>query len=148
MGRTVTGSVPGWVRLAHQFLFARDEQAKAEKSRGKFSKQLKDFIAEEGEETADGHLEVLFPEPLTIGGVTYLGLRNQRTNPQPLLDTERAEALLEKLGLTDKVAEEVTVVQWNWDELYVLNQQGLISDADLDSLFDEPEPRWSLTVIK
>jgi hypothetical protein len=150
VGRTVTGGgrVPGWVRAAHQFLFYRDEQASAEKSRGQFAATLKSYIFEEGEETPEGHLEVLFPEPLNIGGVRYLGLRNQRTNPAPLLDEDRAQELLDQLGLRDRVAEEVTVTQWNWDELYVLNQQGLITDEQLDSLFDEPEPKWSLVVIR
>ena len=148
MGRTVTGGVPEWFRQAHQFLFYRAEQAKATTRRDKLSKSLKEYIAANGEETPEGHLEVLFSDPLTIDGVAYLGLRNQRTNPQPLLDTERAEKLLDNLGLKDRVAEEVTVIQWHWDELYVLNQQGLISDEDLDSLFDAPEPRWSLVVIK
>jgi hypothetical protein len=142
------------MRAAHQYLMYRDQEAAAKKLKDRANKApgggnlLKDYVAEHGEENSDGHLDFLFDEPLNIGGVRYRGLRNQKSQGAPLLDEDRAEVLLKNLNLRDRVAKEVTVVVWDWDELYVLNQQGLITDEQLDSLFDDPDPTWSLVVIK
>jgi hypothetical protein len=52
---------------------------------------------------------------------------------------EDAEALLEKKGLLDRVMKEVTTVVFDQDELYLLHQEGLISEEEIDSLFTENE---------
>jgi hypothetical protein len=144
------------MRAAHQYLFQRDIENKAAKAKAqavavpgeKGGNLLKDYVAANGEETAEGHLEWYFDEPVTIGDETYKGLRNQRKPGEPLLDEERAEELLTKLGLRDEVIKEVTVEVADWQQLYVLNQEGKLTDEQLDSLFDEPEPSYSLVVIK
>lgn len=154
MGRTVRGGVPQIMRAAHQYLLYRDQEAAAKKLKDKATKApgggnlIKDYIAENGEENSDGHVDFLFEEPLAIGSATYRGLRNQKTQPAPLLVEDRAEVLLKELGLLARVAKEVTVTVWDWDELYVLNQQGKITDDQLDALFDTPDPTYSLVVIK
>jgi hypothetical protein len=155
VGRTVRGSVSKVMQTAHQYLLYRSQENEAKRLKEKViagaggkGNTIKDYVAEHGEETAEGHIEWRFPEPLTIGGQTYAGFRNQRSQGEPLLDEDRTEKLLVELGLRDQIVREVTVEVWDWDMLYVLNQQGKITDEQLDSLFDEAEPSWSLTVIK
>lgn len=154
MGRTVRGSVSRVMQTAHQYLYYRYEEAAAKRRKDATVKApgggnlLKEYVAEHGEETPEGHLEWRFSDPLNIGGEVYLGLRNQRSQGDPLLDEDRAEVLLKELGLRDEVVRTEQVEVWDWDKLYVLNQQGKISDEQLDSLFDEAEPSWSLVVIK
>lgn len=151
--RVVRGSVPQIMRTVHQYLFYRDQAAEAERQKKaaydpKKNPELRNYVLANGELTPEGHVDWLFEEPLTIGASTYLGLRNQMSPGEDLLDTERAEKLLVELGLRDQVIKPVTTEVAEWDELYVLNQKGLITDEQLDSLFDPQPPSFSLVVIK
>jgi hypothetical protein len=55
------------------------------------------------------------------------------------LDAEKAEELAIAKGIRDRVFKEVTTEVLDQDELYVLNQEGILSDEELDSLFVETE---------
>lgn len=148
VGRTVRGSVPQVLRTAHLYLGHRAESLTTDAAKKREADELKKYIAVHGEETPEGHLDWVFDQPVTVAGTTYTGLRNQRSNPAPLLDEEDAEALLTELGLRDEVIQTVEVEVADWDKLYVLHQQGKITEEQLDSLFHTPEPSWSLVVIK
>ena len=149
MGRAVRGSVPQIMRTAHQYLHWRDEEARArrekEKAGGKQGQTIKDYIASHGEPNGD-HLDWLFDEPVTIGGETFLGMRRQASSDE-YMDEELAQELVERKGLRDRVVREVTVEVWDYDELYVLNQEGLVTNAEIDSLMTT-ETKYSLVVIK
>ena len=132
------------LRTAHQYLHYRDVEAEAKKAKPN-SEDIKKYIAENGEENGN-HIDWLFPSPVTIGSATYRGLRNQG-KPDTFMDEDKARELVEAKNLRDKVVREVTTEVWDWDELYVLNQQGLISDDEIDSLMTT-EIKYSLVVIK
>jgi hypothetical protein len=53
------------------------------------------------------------------------------------LDEEATETLLHTKGLKDRVFKEVTTTVLDQDELYVLQQEGLITEEELDALFTE-----------
>src|SRR5262249_39566942 len=134
MGRQVRGrtSVSQIMRTAHQYLFYRDQEANAKRLKAaaydpKKQTALRDHVAQNGEENADGHVDWLFEEPLVVGEATYLGLRNQKKS-DTFMDEEKAQELVESKGLRDKIVKQVTTEVWDWDELYVLNQKGVISD--------------------
>jgi hypothetical protein len=145
----VRGSVPKPMRLAHQYLYYRDAERGAkgqkEEAGGKNGAALKDYILEHGEANGD-HIDWNFPDPLEIGESVYLGLRAQASS-SVLMDEEAAIELLDKKGLTDRVRKEVTAIQWDWSELFELNQEGLISDAEFDALM-ETQTNYSLVVIQ
>jgi hypothetical protein len=151
MARTM--SVPAIVRAAHSYLFYRDEEAKAKKAKeravevlgDKKRNLLKEYVDEHGTPNGKDY-DWYFPEPITIGDFTYQGLRNQASEKH-LFDDDRAQTLLAAKGLTDRVRREVTTVEWDYDELYSLNQEGLLTDDELDSLL-EIEVSYSLVVIK
>lgn len=153
MGRVVRKVVSGVERAAHQYLFYRDEEARAKKAKDKAvavqgdrkANLLKDYIAEHGEPNGD-HVDWLFEQPLTIGDQTYLGMRNQ-ASASTFMDPDKAEELVVAKGLRDKVFKIVEVEVADWDELYRLNQQGVISDDEIDDLMTT-ETSYSLVVIK
>jgi hypothetical protein len=69
--------------------------------------------------------------PVTVGDKTYRTLKNERRVSERL-DEDAAEELLKSKGLLERCQK--TVVVFDPDELYVLNQEGLLSDEELDSL--------------
>lgn len=144
------GGVPQMLRKAHQYLSFRAQAANLDKVKDPLGKELKAHIAQSGELDANGNVDLLFPEPLTIDGETFLGLRNQKIQPAPLVDEEKVDELLATLPpeIRERVVREVTITVRDDDELYVLNQEGLITDDQLDGVMFTPEPRYSLVVIK
>lgn len=153
MGRVVRKVVSGVERAAHQYLFYRDQEAAAKRAKDKAvavpgdrkANLIKNYIAEHGEANGD-HVDWLFTQPLTIGDQTYLGMRNQASS-STYMDTDKAEELLKTKGLRDQVFKTVEVEVADWDEVYRLIQQGLITDDEYDALM-ETETTYSLVVIK
>lgn len=74
--------------------------------------------------------------PLIHEGKVYRTLKKERRVSERL-DETAAEALLAKKGLLERCQK--TVVVFDPDELYVLNQEGLLTDDELDSLIDIKE---------
>lgn len=146
-------AVPAIVRAAHSYLFYRSQEAEAKRQKelatsvagDKKRNLLREYISENG--TPNGKdLDWVFDEPLTIEGSTYDGLRLQAKERQ-LLDEDTARDLLASRGLTHRVRREVVTEEWDWDELYTLNQEGKISDDELDSL-THTDTQFALVVIK
>lgn len=147
VSRTVRGSLSAVMRTAHQYLYYRDEEAKAKKAKPD-SKGLREYIAENGELTPEGHIDFVFPEPVVIGEATYKGLRNQKTPGKNYIDEEKAQALAAKVKATNRLRTVVEVEVWDYDELYVLNQEGLVTDDQLDAVMETGDDSWSLVVIR
>lgn len=148
-----SGSVPAIMRTAHQFLFYRDQEleARAAKERAiavlgdRKRNLLKEYIDANG--TPNGKdFDWYFPDPLTIGENSYDGLRMQ-AKETIALDTDAALALLEAKGLTDRVAHEVTTVEYDWEELYELLQEGELTQEEIDGLM-VTDTQYALVVIK
>ena len=97
------------------------------------------------EDETTGHLVWEFPSAIPVGEKSVTGLTYQKTEPDPELNTDAAEKLLADLGLTDEASSMQRV--YDWGKLYVLNQEGKISDDQLDELFTiRGKTKWSLTV--
>jgi hypothetical protein len=152
MTRTVRNlTVAPILRAAQTYLFQRDIEAAAKRAKeaavavpgDKKANAIKDHVAKVGKPAGD-HVEWYFDEPMVIGAVTYLGFRNEAKS-STFIDTDKADELIEKLGLKDKV--EKTTVYVDYNELYNLNQLGLVSDDDIDSVL-VTDVNYALTVIK
>lgn len=137
------------VKTAHTYLFNRAQASSATSVKNRESPVLKKWIAANGvEDETSGHINWVFDEPLTIGGETIKGLRNECKRGTPQLDEEAAQKLVTDKGLRERVVSEITVEVWDYDELYTLNQQELITDDELDALYPPTDPTYSLVVIK
>lgn len=97
-----------------------------------------------GEEDGEGN-RVL---PATINGQKIVA---QRKSPAPYIDMDAAEKLLRELDPTgvlyDKVFKRTVERVFHEDELFVLNQMGVVSDEALDALEVQGEPSYSLVVV-
>lgn len=75
----------------------------------------------------------------------------QKKSPAPYIDMDKTEALLHELDPTgvlyDKVFKREVIRTFHEDELFVLNQTGVISDEALDALEVQGDPSYSLTVV-
>lgn len=137
VARSVRGTVDGIISTAHEYLFCRDSAAPIVRQRDVAARKLKEYFegVNPGEE---GHKELLFSHP------DYQGLQLRHSESQ-LIDPVKAKALVTAKDLKARVVS--MVESWNFDELYVLNQQGEITDDELDGLFVTQES-WSLQVLK
>ena len=80
------------------------------------------------------------PEPFEFGGSTYTSLKREKRSSQVFLE-EEAEALVRSKGLWEQASTTITVL--DQDKIFILNQEGKISDDEIDELFDE-KVTWAL----
>lgn len=141
---------------AHEFINYRDTAAEAVKLKDKKRDILKGWLTMKnaahkfvnGRVDSDGHRYFDFAAPLTIGEYTYKAVVAQRKTSS-YLDEDAAEVLLKSKGDSsyDLVFKRKVVREFDGDELYVLNQKGVITDDELDKLTVEEES-YSLTTVK
>lgn len=147
--RTLT--VAPILRAAQTYLFQRDIEAAAKRAKeaavavpgDKKANAIKNHVAKVGKPAGD-HIEWYFDEPMTVGDVTYLGFRNEAKS-STFIDSDLADKLIADKDLLAKVTKTVEYVDYN--ELYNLNQLGLVSDEEIDSVL-VTETNYALTVIK
>lgn len=138
-------AVARWMQQAQSYLYERDVAAAATKRKNAAREFLYDYILDHGTETGDRHRQVDFPEPVTVGDAKYAGLELRR-KVTPMLRTDDAYDLLKARGLLDRVIEVVPAHErYNWEELYVLVQEGLLTEEEIDGLQDE-DIVWALHV--
>lgn len=100
-----------------------------------------------------GSLLVEFDDPIQLDGVTVTGLENVRKESSEL-DLDKVDAWLDSVSdeatrkaLAKRLYKPVTDYVFQQDQLYRLQQEGVISEELLDSLFTT-EITWALTVKK
>lgn len=137
-------------RRAQEFLYYRDDESTAKKQKEQARDAIKAYFESttKAREDENGHKYFDFEEPIQINGVTYKGLQNQRKVTSSI-DVGLVEAWLadQPSDFRERVFREVTVTEFDQDELYVLNQEGILPDDVLDS-FTVQNPTWSLNVVK
>jgi hypothetical protein len=131
--RRSTGTIVGKLL---QFLVLKDEVATSTKRIDGLKKELTQHVVEHGETDDKGHRNFTLPEPLEYGDKQYVGFQQQRRVSQSF-DTEVAEKVLKDKGLWNRAT--VVIREIDQNEVYVLNQEGLLTDAELDSMFAERE---------
>lgn len=129
MDRVLTEAVNG-------FLFNRAEQERTGKQRDKYRDVVRQEVLTWGREDEGGHRWIDFDSDLTIEGKTYKAICAQR-RVSSSIDLDATEALAKELGLLDEVFPVTPVRQFDEDKLYALNQQGKITDKQLDGLITE-----------
>lgn len=119
-----------------QFLVLKEEVATTTKRIDSLKKELTEHVKEHGETDDKGHRNFVLPAPVQHGEKTYTGFQQQRRVAQAF-DDQVAEKILKDKGLWDRAV--VMIPEIDQNEVYVLNQEGLLSDAELDSMFAERE---------
>jgi len=99
----------------------------------------------------NGSQLVEFPEVKEVGGRKFAGVENRRTVTS-VLDPDLIDEWLETLPaakrqkISAQILTEVKEYVLDPDELFKLNQQGVIDDDTLDSLYRTNES-WALNVV-
>jgi hypothetical protein len=126
------------VRRAVREWLVQDDAVKAFSERLVEAKGLLMKILEsEGRNDERGSQWIRFPDDPVEGRITAIK-RERRVTPK--LDEERAEEYLKRRKLYSQCTETITVL----DEAKILdlNFKGVISDADLETLYD-PKETWA-----
>lgn len=167
-------SVSSAARAAHTFIFQRDIAQTANKAMKEARTGIQAFLLPDPENEElnpnsvrideKGHRYYDFDAPVEINGVRYKGLRFQRGvsanisldkvreffdclhngEPDPIWSKAERERRAE---LKKSVYKPVTTWEWDFEELYRLNQEGKLTDDELDS-FTQTNITWSLNVEK
>lgn len=145
-------------KAAHEFLFNRDSESAAVKSKNRARDVLKGWLTLKnaagkmlnGDVDDKGNRTLYFEEPLTIGETEYAGVQAQKKTPEPSIDTDATEALLKAKGAKhyDAVFKRQVIRVFSEDDLYVLNQKGIVSDEELDALMVTGDPTYALVAVK
>lgn len=138
----------------HEFLYYRHEEAAAKRRKESAYKPSKTAardniivkaIINNGElDESTGSYTWKFNDPMVIVNKEVTALTWQRSTGYQI-NEDAAQELARAKGLVSKVTHTETV--WDYDEFYVLNQKGKITDDELDSLITESES-WSLRVTE
>lgn len=128
-----TGSPVAKVR---EFLTLKFQEGLIVTRKNHLRDEISEFVDENGEVDEKGSKFWELPTPIEVNGQTFKSVKREKRTSIVLAE-EAVEALLEQKGLKDRVYKPVTTVVLDQDELYVLNQEGLITDEELDSLFVE-----------
>jgi hypothetical protein len=132
MARTVTRPKRGSLEdLLTQWATMKSEGDLIAKRQKELRDEMTAEVQEKGIPDEKGSLYLNLHTEVTVGSKTYRTLKSERRVSERL-DETAAEQLLAGKGLLERAMK--TVVVFDPNELYVLNQEGLLSDDELDSL--------------
>lgn len=137
-----------FLRNVHTFLFNRHNEEVAKQRKLTERDRLKEYVREHGYEDGSGNLCIDFDNPVESMGKTWRGLQLRRVQGAATLDEDWAFNYIEENGLTERAVKIVVLEEIDQNELAVLNQEGIISDDDLDQMFTRPEVTWALYPVE
>lgn len=133
--RVVKRSNPlsGTVGKFRQFLLLKQEGVELKRREDLLKKDLLATAETEGTEDETGSQVFNLDEPITDGQKNFTGFTRQR-RVSTSLNEERTELFLNAAGLLE--AAQRTEVVLDHDKVFALQQEGKITESDLDSFFD------------
>lgn len=135
-----------WLKKSHQYLFTLDQETKLKKQRESLRDDLKTMVMW-GEPDENGNYNYDFPDPISVDGETYYrGLQAQRRVSE-FLDDDTAYQVIDMAGLWSRCVKEEIVYNIDYDEVFACNQEGLISDDDIDAIIQH-DTSYSLVKVK
>lgn len=144
MARAAVGEA---LRNAHQYLLALHSETENRKSREKAREFLKPFIMGSFEPDHNGNFYYEFPEPVSVDGETFIAGLMARRRVSEFTNLELAEQLVKLHKLEKRCIKKVVSYELDLDELYAANQEGIISDDEIDSIL-EIDVSYSLEKVK
>lgn len=144
MARAAVGEA---LRNAHQYLLALHSETENRKARESAREFLKPFIMGSFEPDESGNFFYEFPEPVSVDGENFIKGLMARRRVSEYTNLEIAERLVKLHKLEKRCIKKVTSYELDLDELYAANQEGIISDDEMDSII-ETDVSYSLEKIK
>ncbi|MDX3260722.1 hypothetical protein PV336_15995 [Streptomyces sp. MI02-2A] len=121
-----------------QFLTLKFQEQQIVTRKNLLRDEVSAFVDETGEVDEKGSKFWKLPAPIEVNGQKFTEVKRER-RVSTRLDVDAVETLVNEKGLRDRVYKPVTEIRLDQDELYVLNQEGLLTDEEMDSLFTEAE---------
>lgn len=150
-------------RQAQKYLFDRTDKLLAEAKFKRSSKPIKEWLDERddngkfvnGVEDTEGNRVFKFSRLMQgVDGKTYSGVMLKRSQGENYFDPEEVLEFIRVVdvakGANGHISERVikTIEVPDLDELYVLQQEGTITEKQLRGLMHEPAPQYALWPIE
>jgi hypothetical protein len=126
-----------------EYLHCADEEERAKGRKNRARDWIKEQIRSLGEPDESGNFIWEF-DHIPSGSGFCTGLKLQRRVSE-YISEDKAMALIARKALGKRCVEWVAVPDMN--EIYVCNQEGIISDEEMDELM-EVEETWALVKVK
>lgn len=123
-------------RKAKQFIFLRNEEKVIKSRKEQERDAIKQWMQNNAETDHDGHQYFYLPETVSVGGESFNKLKNERKVSR-YISEEKLIELAEEKGVRDRIVKVIEIEVVDQDEVYVLNQEGIISDDELDGVYEE-----------
>jgi hypothetical protein len=141
-------------KLAHEFTYNRGVETRAKRDKERARDGLKAYLLESDPESEEfridenGHRYLDLENPIPDGDDLVLSIRAQR-NVSSSIDLDKAGDILRAKGpaVYDRVFRRVVRREFDENELYAVNQAGLVTDDELDSMIIE-NVTYSLGTVK
>jgi hypothetical protein len=131
-------SVLTWLYLKTQ---ADELVASANKARDRVTQAVRDSADAYIDDR--GHVYLDLDDPLTVGETTYSAVKREKRITR-IANQTRAYDLATRLGLVDRLFPPTPV--FDEQELFVAYQEGVISEEEIDGLYDVKES-WALKAV-
>lgn len=138
--------IPESLKWAHLYLMATHDEAQTKKQREDLRDKLRPWLTESFEPDEDGNYYYEFPDPINLDGIWYTGLQAQRRVSE-FVDDIKAMDIIAQHNLQDRCLYEHVELEVDYDELYAANQEGIISDEEVDSII-EHTVNYALVKVK
>lgn len=135
---TITRSVLEWLYLKNQ---ADELVALANQARDRVTREVCNSAGSYFDER--GHRYLDLDKPLTVGETTYGAVKRERRVTR-IANPDRAHDLAAELGLVDRLFPPTPT--FDEQELFVVYQEGGITEAQIDELYDVKES-WALKAV-
>lgn len=135
------------VKWSLDYLLTTYDEKSLKQKRSDLRDDLSEYIKEHGEQDENGNLILFFDELMTVDDKEwYSGLMLQRRVSE-FVDDDTARVVIESNDLESRCIKRIVTEVIDYDELYACNQEGLISDEEIDSILSEEET-WALVKMK
>lgn len=133
-------------RWALEYVLVSYDESSLKSKRENLRDNLKKWVMENGESDENGNILWVFSKPLISGSDKITGLMAQRRISE-FVNEDTAFGIADKYGIRDQVINKIITEELDFDALYRLNQQGIVSDEDIDSIIEFSET-FALVKIK
>lgn len=133
---------------AQRYLFCSEEEARIVSEKNTTRDFLKSQITDLGEPDENGNIIWYFDNPIisTNSNDIYIGLMLQRRVSE-YTDEDVVLEIIDKYGLRDRCVHQEVLDVVDLDAVYACNQEGVISDDEIDSMIVVKET-FALTKVK
>lgn len=135
------------LRRAHEYLLSHQVESENKAKREAARDYLKPYIMAAFDIDENGNFYYEFPDPISVDGKSWVKGLMARRRVSEYTNEELAERLIKLHKLEKRCIKIVVSYELDLDELYAANQEGIISDDEIDSII-ETDVSYSLEKVK